>query len=429
MEAPIYIVGVGPGSPDYLTPAARRVVEGCDLLVGGERALALFSGLQAEKWQVTADLEGLVARLRAERGRRRIAVLVSGDPGLYSLLDFLQSRFDPRELEVIPGISSVQLAFARLGLSWHGARVISLHGREPDELWPAVQEYQRVAVLLDHRFPPPAVARYLAERGAVGLRLAVCRDLSYPRETIWKGTIEEVASLPGPWENCLVVIEREAVTLKASTDNGWDYVTPGIPDRAFLRGEVPMTREEVRCLTLCKARLAPGHVVYDVGAGTGSLSVEAARLVRGGRVYAVERNPEAFLLVRQNAARFGLENLYLVEGEAPGALQGLPPADRVVVGGSGGRLREILSFCREKMVPGGRVVVNAVTLETLQVAASELSGEGWRGLEICCFHLARAEEKQGIHLWKGYNPVYVLTADLAAEPAVCGRGLGGGVEG
>lgn len=189
----------------------------------------------------------------------------------------------------------------------------------------------------------------------------------------------------------------------------WPYRTPGIPDDLFIRGSVPMTKEEVRVATLAKARLAPCQIVWDIGAGTGSLSVEAALQVPGGSVYAIERNPEGIGLIKENSNAFQLEHLRLIEGEAPEALAALPDPDRVLVGGSGGRLSEILNAVYRRLRPGGRVVLNAITLETTALSI-QLLDKLFGGADVVQISVARAVMAGGSHLLKGLNPVMVLSA-------------------
>ncbi|MGB9887854.1 MAG: precorrin-6Y C5,15-methyltransferase (decarboxylating) subunit CbiT [Moorellales bacterium] len=195
----------------------------------------------------------------------------------------------------------------------------------------------------------------------------------------------------------------------------WPYLTPGVPDDRFLRGRVPMTRLEVRVVWLALARLAPGQVVWDVGAGTGSLSIEAARLVHPGAVWAVERDPEAASLVRVNATRFGAENLRVIEGEAPEALSGLPAPDRVLVGGSGGRLPEILAFCAGGLRPGGILVASAVTWETLAALMAFFDRKSEWEVEAVCLNVARLAPLGGSRAWKPLNPVYLVQAGRKGE--------------
>lgn len=169
-----------------------------------------------------------------------------------------------------------------------------------------------------------------------------------------------------------------------------------------------MTREEVRVLTLAKLRTAPGQIVWDVGSGTGSISIEAARLVPGGHVYAVERSKAGLELTKQNCLHFGVENITLIPGEAPGVLDGLPCPHRVVVGGSGGKLKEIIDLLNDKLLPGGRVVFNAVTLETLTGAVSMLKYP-WV-YEVVHISLSRSEEFSGGHLLRSLSTVFIISA-------------------
>jgi precorrin-6Y C5,15-methyltransferase (decarboxylating) CbiT subunit len=190
----------------------------------------------------------------------------------------------------------------------------------------------------------------------------------------------------------------------------WPYRTPGLPDDLFIRGGVPMTKEEVRAITLAKARLAPSQIIWDIGAGTGSLSVEAALLASGGSVYAVERLAEGIGLIEQNRAAFSLDNLFVVQGEAPAALISLPDPDRVLIGGSGGKTAEIIEVVASRLKPGGRVVVNAVTLETAAEALGALK-RFFDQAEAVQVSIARTMRAGNKHLLKSLNPVTVISAE------------------
>ncbi len=196
-----------------------------------------------------------------------------------------------------------------------------------------------------------------------------------------------------------------------SMTKNWD--TPGVPDTWFARTSIPMTKEEVRALSLCKARLRADTVVYDIGAGTGSIAIEAALICRRGTVYAVERDPEAVNLIKHNARRMGAGKVQVVAAEAPAALAGLPPAGAVVVGGSGGRLSEILTAVARQMVPGGRLVVHAVTMETLFTCWSELQPPVWTEIELIQAQISRLREIGAARLWQAHNPIYLFSATRA----------------
>ncbi len=191
----------------------------------------------------------------------------------------------------------------------------------------------------------------------------------------------------------------------------WPYVTPGMPDIFFNAGGVPLTKEEVRCLALCKARLKKDSVVYDIGSGTGSLAVESALLAGEGMVYAVEKDGRALEVMAENIRRFGVHNVAVVAGEAPEALRGLPQADRIFVGGSGGRLKEILEAASAKLKDGGRLVVTAVTVETLATAAQMLPLLGFEMVETVMVTVAKIKRAGRAGVWSGANPVCIIAGE------------------
>ncbi|MHB1127816.1 MAG: precorrin-6Y C5,15-methyltransferase (decarboxylating) subunit CbiT [Bacillota bacterium] len=194
-------------------------------------------------------------------------------------------------------------------------------------------------------------------------------------------------------------------------DSKWPYTTSGLPEYSLIRDpEVPMTKEEVRVITLSKARLQKNSVIYDIGAGTGSISVECALLSPGGTVYAIEKDPKALKILGENAAAFGLKNLIVIEGIAPAALGGLPAPDRVIIGGSAGRLEEILAAAASKLSPGARVVINSVTMESTTAGVQGLDRLGFQELEVVCVRIDRALPRGKVRMWQGGNPVYIISA-------------------
>jgi len=194
-------------------------------------------------------------------------------------------------------------------------------------------------------------------------------------------------------------------------DRRWNYNTGGIPDELFLRGKVPMTKAEVRCVTLTKARLNDSHLIWDIGAGTGSISIEAALASVKGKVYAVEKEADAVSLIRKNSELFGAGNVAVIQGMAPEALSGLPAPDRVFIGGSGGNLREIMKPVFEKLSRGGRVVINAVVLETFMEAVEIMQEYGFTGVDITQVSVAKAVDLGRVHMFKSHNPVFIISGE------------------
>lgn len=190
----------------------------------------------------------------------------------------------------------------------------------------------------------------------------------------------------------------------------WPYAVPGIPDDEFVQGKTPLTREEVRVVILSKTRIRKDSVIYDIGAGTGSISVEAALLAPQGTVYAVERDPEALSLMYKNKKKFGVQNLNIVEGSAPEAMEGFPGAHRIIIGGSGGMLKEILELSQKKLLEDGVVTVSAVTLDTLMNAQKLLEQGPWQHLNTVQISVTRIIEVAGYKMLRALNPIYIMSA-------------------
>ncbi len=396
----VALVGMGPGNPDLLTGQAREAIQRAGLLVGAKRLLEPY--LDSGKTCREAVAPGAILDLLREEGAENAAVLLSGDTGFYSgagkLLPLLQEA--GMETETFCGISSLQYFCARLDLPWEEVHPASAHGRACD---PAglVAQYGTVFFLTGPRGEqsPGGICAALTQGGQGEARVWAGSRLSYPDETVVTGRAAELAGRDFPALSVLLVQGERAAARPF-----------GIPDGEFLRGEVPMTKEEVRSAILGKLRIAPGDTLWDVGAGTGSVSVGMALLAREGRVYAIERKEEACDLIRWNARRFGAGNLTVIQGEAPAALAGLPAPRAVFVGGSGGQLEAILEAALEKN-PRVRVVIAAVTLETLAQAAAALARLPFGETETVQIAVARARKAGNYHLMEGQDPVFLLSGE------------------
>lgn len=398
----VSLVGMGPGSPALLTRAATAALARAELFIGAPRLLepyrqgAVPCREAVLAWDILAALE--------QSGAENAAVLLSGDTGFYSGAKGLRPLLleAGMEVETFPGVSSLQYLCAKIGTPWEDIHPASAHGRAcaPAEL---VARHGRVFFLTGETGDqtPRALCAALEQAGWGKARAWVGSRLSYPNEEIFSGAVEEFSRRDFPPLSVLLV-QGEPACPPAGTF--------GIPDSGFVRGQVPMTKEEVRAAALSKLRVAPGGTYWDVGAGTGSVAVAISALARDGRVLAVERDPEACGLILENAARFGAGNLTLVQGEAPAALGDLPAPDGVFVGGSGGSLEDILKTALEKN-PRVRVVVAAVTLETLSRGAALLDALPFAGVEVSQITVARARELGRYHLMTGQNPVFLLSGE------------------
>jgi precorrin-6Y C5,15-methyltransferase (decarboxylating) len=408
MNGKIQIVGVGPGHSAYLSPAALTAIRGCDLLVGGQRNLEAFSNCGKAMIVIEGDLEQLCEELCRRAVGQKVAVLVSGDPGIFSIQKLLRRKLVNWEIETIPGISSLQYFCAKLGVGWDDLRIVTMHGRDAVDLVREVRTHAKVCVFTGGENSPNVLCRRLRAAEIGQARVTVGERLSYPEERIVRGDLDQIGALK--FDNLAIMLIEQAFLAGPDREGlaGW-----GLPDECFIRGATPMTKEEVRAVALAKLRLRKNDIVYDIGAGTGSVTVEAALRCRGGSIYAIERDPAALALIAQNVNQFGLINVRMITGAAPAALEGLPEPDRIFIGGSGGQLAAIITQLGNYQKPC-RVVVNAVTLETTVEAMESLTANGFSAVEAVNIAISRSHPVGVKHLMQALNPVTIISAEKEA---------------
>lgn len=405
----VTIIGAGPGNPDLLSRAALDAIDIADVVIGAHRALV---GIDVPPDVMRCELvktADIVAALTDAASWQRAVVVMTGDVGLFSgarrLVEALSgdARVDVR---IIPGISSASYLAARLARPWQDWRFASAHGVACD----IVAEAERAGELFlvtSGGEDPSRLSGELVQAGFGDARVTVAERLSYPDERITCATASEIAGQT--FDDLNVMLIEFAGGAGSPANSRWPYASSGIPDELFIRGDVPMTKQEVRAVALAKLRLTATDTVWDVGAGTGSVSIEAALIARAGSVWAVERNATGVRLIRENADAFGCGNVHAVPGVAPEALAKLPVPDAVFVGGSAGELPSIVEAALEKNSQV-RLCVPCVTVETLTEACALLSGSRFNGFEACQVSAARAEAVGSHHLMKAQNPVFLVSA-------------------
>lgn len=405
----VTIIGAGPGNPDLLSRAALDAIDIADVVIGAHRALV---GIDVPPDVVRCELvktADIVAALTDAASWQRAVVVMTGDVGLFSgarrLVEALSgdARVDVR---IIPGISSASYLAARLARPWQDWRFASAHGVACD----IVAEAERAGELFlvtSGGEDPSRLSGELVQAGFGDARVTVAERLSYPDERITCATASEIAGQT--FDDLNVMLIEFAGGAGSPANSRWPYASSGIPDELFIRGDVPMTKQEVRAVALAKLRLTATDTVWDVGAGTGSVSIEAALVARAGSVWSVERNATGVRLIRENADAFGCGNVHAVPGVAPEALAKLPVPDAVFVGGSAGELPSIVEAALEKNSQV-RLCVPCVTVETLTEACALLSGSRFKGFEACQVSAARAEAVGSHHLMKAQNPVFLVSA-------------------
>jgi precorrin-6Y C5,15-methyltransferase (decarboxylating) len=360
----VLVAGISDAGADGLAPAVIALITAAEVLAGGDRHLALFPDVSAERIPIRAAIDPVLDRLRmAREDGHRVAVLASGDPLWYGFGASLRRVFPPEALDFRPAPTSIQLAFAVLGEPWAGAALLSAHGRPLEAILQRILGAPLSAVLTDSVRTPAAIASKLITEGLGGSeRCAVCERLGGVEQRIVRTTLEDAAGRTFADPNVFVI-------WNSAPRRG---VPPGLPDGAFSTSGSLITKREVRLQALAELGLTDGTTVWDIGAGSGSVGIEAARWFPGCLVFAAERRASLFSHLEENRRRFPAANLTAAYGEAPEICVDWPDPDAVFVGGSGGRLPELIDLVRTRLRPGGRLVIALATLDHIPVLRSRL---------------------------------------------------------
>ena len=400
----VTLVGIGDDGCAGLSSRAIGAVSRAAVLVGGERHLAFFRELPGERIVLGAGIGAALERVAELAEDRNVCILASGDPLFFGVGRLVLQKIGAAHVEVIPQPSSVQLAFARAGLSWDDAAVISLHGRAIEGCVVRIAGHPKVAVLTDEERSPPRIAARMLAYGEAAWRAWVCECLGGPEERVRGFALDELAAATD--------IAPLNVLVLARTEPGWRRPPriPFLPEEAFAR-RMPkkglITKREVRLVSLAALAIRGDSVVWDVGAGSGSVAIEAARLATEGRVFAIEVDPEGVAICEDNTRAHGTDNVQVIAGRAPEALVGLPAPDAVFVGGSKGSMTAIVEAALDALSPGGRLVVNAITLEN---AGETYQAMRARGLvpEVTLLQVARSEPLAHYQRFEALNPIQIF---------------------
>jgi precorrin-6Y C5,15-methyltransferase (decarboxylating) len=398
----IYVIGAGVEGQEGFSRRALDLVGQADVLFGRPKQLALFPDFPGEKVNTDQNFSDVVNRLKETD--RRVVVLASGDPLFFGIGRQLLRNFQEDELEFVPNVSSVQYAFAKLGIPWDDAVFLSCKGHATEDVVDRIVASDKAALLTDTQNTPGAIAQEMIRRGRDGYAAYVCENLGTSEERIVRTDVRGLLNTQVAVLNVLVMVKQYEAFAEASRP------VLGIPDDTFSAIKKQITREEVRAITLAKLRLCHDTVLWDIGAGSGSVSIEADHLMPNGRIFAIEQNEQYQEYLRENLRKFHSRHVSIVEGEAPACLDLLPDPDRVFIGGSGGNLWDILEVVDQRLAIGGRVVVNAITLDTLSATSEFLENAGYR-VEVTSVNIARTRPSTDYKMFEAFHPVFILLAD------------------
>ena len=397
----ISCIGIGMGTLDTLTHEAAETIRNADILFGAKRILESVEHmpdlLRDDQERVEEYRSAQIAEYLSTRPHlTRIVILMSGDVGFYSGARLVQDAFPDEKIDYYCGISSVVYFASKVPTSWQDAKLLSAHGRSLN-LLNCVQRYPKIIMIVSGVEDVRAICQELVEAEMTYVHVTVGTNLSYPEETVTSGTPEDFLQAETTGLHIMLLENPQANHI----------IVPGMSDETFVRGKVPMTKEEIRILSVAKLQLTEDSIVYDVGAGTGSVSMECARLCTNGTVYAVERNPEGIALIRENSKKLRLSNVKAIEGLAPEALMDLPAPTNAFIGGSAGNMGEILDVLRAKN-PSVRIVINTIALESISEVMQLLKERGYDA-DIVQISAAKSRVLGRYHMMTGLNPVYIIT--------------------
>lgn len=398
----ISLVGIGMGAEKTLTLEGKKALNEAELLIGAKR---MTEAVQKPGQMVLHEYrsEKIVEYIREHPKYRTVAIALSGDVGFYSGAKKLIDQLDGN-VEVICGISSVVYFMSKIGLSWDDAKIVSAHGRNCN-LISLIRHNPKVFSILGTEDGVAVLASRLVYYGMGDVTLYVGENLSYENEKIFHDKAANLTEYRGDALGVVTACNEKATPMSA---------VHGISDGEFLRGKAPMTKEEVRTVSLSKLRLSEDSVCYDVGAGTGSVSVEMALRAWMGQVYAIEKKEDALALLKENKKKFAVDNLVIIPGVAPEAMTELPAPTHAFIGGSSGNMQDIINLLLEKN-PKVRIVINCITLETVTEAMNAIRDFGLEDVDIVQLAAARSKSIGRYHMMMGENPIYIISCSGRGE--------------
>ena len=409
----IILAGIGMGQASGMTKEVQRAIEEADVLIGAERMISGYEGkLEKKAYYKAEQILPYLEELQKKNGNgyTKIAILFSGDSGFYSgskkVYEALQKEIENGKLKatlsVLPGISSVAYLASCIGESYQDAAIYSMHGKDLFNLAFKVKYEKKCFVLMSGLESIKKLGASLEVAGLSECTVIAGYQLSYPEQRILKLSVNECSNLTeeGLYTCCILNPYAES-----------KRVTHGFGDTEFIRDKVPMTKEEVREVSICKLKLHKDSVVYDVGSGTGSIAVEIAKLLEDNTVFAIEKKEAACALIQQNKDKFMLDNIEVISGDAPEVLRELPVATHAFIGGSGGKLKEILTVLYEKN-PTMRIVINAISMETICELREVLELGYIKNTDVVQMQVSRSKQVGDYHLMQAENPVWICSFDF-----------------
>jgi precorrin-6Y C5,15-methyltransferase (decarboxylating) len=404
----VHIVGIGEDGLAGLTAAARKLVEGAEILLGEPHALGLVPDGKQTRVPLGTNLEEAVARIQ-DAPEKRIVVLATGDPLFYGVARYLCDKLGKDRFEVVPHVSAMQMAFARVKESWEEAFLTNLATHGVESVLEQIRSAEKVGLFTSESCPPAAVAQALLDHRIDYFTAYVCENLGAPDERVTRGELAEMSAHDFAPLNVMILVRKPHVPDRPSEAIGRRLF--GNPDEMFLQSRPKrglLTPAELRAVALSELDLGPASTVWDIGAGSGSVAIEAAQIAAQGTVYAIEMDPEDHQLIIENARRFGVANLTPVLGRAPEAWSGLPDPDAVFVGGSGRGISRLVDAAFQRLRSRGRLVATMGSIDNLAETHRLLHGYS-SNVKVWMFNLARGTFQLERIRFESLNPTFLIS--------------------
>lgn len=411
---PVTVIGIGDDGCRSLSPAAFNAVQEATVLAGGARNLEFFSDFPGDKITLAKGLSQTLAELKPRIATDRIVVVASGDPLFYGIGPLVIKAFGQDNVQIMPHPSAMQLAFCHLGVSWAQANIVSLHGRKLFGLVSRIRHSSKVAMFTDGDNTPPVIARHLLRYHQPNWQATVLENLGSSEERVRRMNLDELAQMDGEFSPLnILYLQRKELERKEPSKN---IAIANLPEERFAK-KVPklglITKREIRTLTLAALALPKDGVMYDIGAGSGAVAIEASLLMPEGKVYAVECDEACQGYIADNLETHGVDNGIAINGRAPEAIAEIPDdADSIFVGGSRGSMAAIVSTCYERLKPGGSLVINGVTMDTVastQAALNALVKDHGGEMDFSLVQISRSKPLAGkYHRYEALNPIHIF---------------------
>jgi precorrin-6Y C5,15-methyltransferase (decarboxylating) len=405
----VHIVGIGDDGLEGLAKSARQIVAEADMLIGAEQTLAAVPDRGCERVPVSGDYDVALRKIADSPGRR-IVVLTSGDPLFYGVARYLCEKLGKDRFEVTPHVSSMQLAFARVKESWDEAYLADLATVSLDRAVEKIRSVDKAGLFTTDQCSPSTVAQAMSANGIDYFHVYVCENLGTPDERVTRGELEEIASQDFSRLNVMILVRKPGLPDRPKEMLGWRYF--GNPDDAFLQSRPKrglLTPMEVRTVALAELDLGPRSIVWDVGAGSGAVGIEAARIAHEGQTFAIEMDSDDFQLIRDNAQRIGVSNLTPVLGRAPEAWAKLPDPDAVFVGGTGRMVSQIVAAAFARLRSKGRIAANVSNFENV-TEVSRVLRELTDDVQVRMIQISHATVQLDSLRFESRNPTFLITA-------------------